>query len=41
MLICAACGKPTRVGFRPISGSQGQSQGKKKIRYCKKCEATV
>lgn len=34
MLICNACGKPTRVGFRSIDG-------KKKIRYCKKCEATV
>lgn len=34
MLICDACGKPTRVGFRSMDG-------KKKIRYCKKCEATV
>ena len=41
MLICDACGKPTRAGFRLIDGSRERSQGKKKIRYCKKCEATV
>ena len=41
MLICDACGKPTRAGFRSISGSRDLPQGKKKIRYCKKCEATV
>jgi large subunit ribosomal protein L24 len=33
MIVCDACNKPTRVGYR--------SQGKKKIRYCKKCKATV
>lgn len=33
MLFCDACNKPRRVGYR--------MQGGKKIRYCKKCEATV
>lgn len=33
MIVCDACNKPTRVGYR--------SDGKKKIRYCKKCKATV
>lgn len=33
MLICEACGKATRVGYRV--------EGKKKIRFCKKCQATV
>jgi len=33
MLVCDACGKPTRIGYREINN--------KKIRYCKKCEATV
>lgn len=32
-LFCDACGKPTRTGYR--------TEGKKKIRYCKKCKATV
>lgn len=33
MLFCDACNKPRRVGYR--------MEGKKKIRYCKKCEATI
>ena len=32
-LLCEACGKPTRVGYRFANN--------KKVRYCKKCEATV
>lgn len=32
-LVCANCGKPTRVGHR--------FEGDKKVRYCKKCEATT
>lgn len=34
MIVCNACGKPTRVGYRLADGG-------KKIRYCKKCEATI
>ncbi|MBI2506719.1 MAG: 50S ribosomal protein L24 [Candidatus Colwellbacteria bacterium] len=33
MLVCEACGKPTRAGYRQAD--------KKKVRYCKKCKATV
>jgi len=34
MLICSACGKPSKVGYRsPEKGN--------KERYCKKCNATV
>jgi large subunit ribosomal protein L24 len=33
-LICASCGKPARVGFRP------QADGRK-VRYCKRCDANV
>ena len=33
MLFCDACGKPTRAGYR--------IEAKKKVRYCKKCEAIV
>lgn len=32
-VICGACGKPTRVGYRVTEDS--------KQRYCKKCEATI
>ncbi len=33
MLVCNSCGKPTRVGHK--------SEGDSKVRYCKKCKATV
>lgn len=33
MLICSSCKEPTRVGFR--------IEGAKKVRYCKKCKATL
>lgn len=34
MLVCANCKNPTRVGFRVEAGG-------KKVRYCKKCQATT
>ena len=33
MLVCESCKMPTRVGFR--------MEGARKVRYCKKCEATT
>ena len=33
MLVCSACGKPTRVGHR-----RERDQG---VRYCKKCKAVI
>lgn len=33
MIVCNACNKPTRVGYRVTND--------KKVRYCKKCEATI
>lgn len=36
-LVCAACGKPTRVGF----SIQGSADKKKKVRMCKKCNKPV
>ena len=33
MLICTSCKEPTRVGSR--------LDGAKKVRYCKKCKATI
>lgn len=38
MIVCQACNKPVRVGYRIRNGSTGSPQ---KVRYCKKCEATV
>ncbi len=32
LLVCKNCKKPARVGFRDLDS--------KKVRYCKKCEAT-
>jgi large subunit ribosomal protein L24 len=32
-LICPSCSKPTKVGFR--------FEGKKKVRYCKKCNKSL
>ncbi len=32
-LICASCKNPTRVGYRV--------EGSAKVRYCKKCKATI
>lgn len=34
MLWCASCNHPTRVGFR-------WNDDGKKVRYCKKCDATI
>ena len=33
MLVCSSCGKPTRVGHK--------EEGDNKVRYCKKCKATI
>ena len=33
MIVCGSCGKPVRVGYK--------QEGETKIRYCKKCQATV
>ncbi len=33
MLLCASCGRPTRIGFR--------LEGDKKNRFCKKCGASI
>lgn len=32
-LLCEACGKPTRAGYR--------LENNKKVRYCKKCKAII
>lgn len=33
MLVCPACGKPTRIGYKVIADS--------KVRICKKCEVEI
>jgi large subunit ribosomal protein L24 len=37
VLICPACGKPTRVGFE----TQGTGDKAKKIRICRKCKKPI
>ena len=34
MMVCSACTKPTRVGYR-------YSEGGKKLRFCKKCNEVM
>jgi large subunit ribosomal protein L24 len=34
MIVCPSCDEPTRVGFRV-------SDNGTKVRYCKKCDATI
>jgi large subunit ribosomal protein L24 len=34
MVVCAACAKPTRVGYR-------YTEDGKKVRFCKKCNKTM
>ena len=37
MIVCPACAKPTRVGYKYV-----ESDGKqKKVRFCKKCNETL
>lgn len=37
MIVCSACGKATRVGYKYI-----ESEGKqKKVRFCKKCNEVM
>ncbi len=37
MVVCPACNKPTRIGYRYI-----ESDGKrKKVRFCKKCNEII
>ena len=37
MVVCSACGKPSRVGYRYI-----EADGKrKKVRFCKKCNEVM
>ncbi len=33
MIICPSCKQPTRIGTR--------IEGKRKVRYCKKCQSTI
>ncbi|GFH62640.1 MAG: 50S ribosomal protein L24 [Candidatus Desulfovibrio kirbyi] len=37
MLVCSACGKPTRVGYRHVEVNGAQ----KKVRFCKKCNEVM
>ena len=39
-LVCKACGKVTRVGYR-IDSSTGSGQVGRKVRICRKCKSEV
>ena len=41
MLVCPKCGKTTRVGHKYIEENKEEKTKKKKIRYCKKCQASI
>jgi large subunit ribosomal protein L24 len=37
MVVCSACGKATRVGYRLLEAESGS----KKVRFCKKCNEVM
>ena len=45
MLVCPACGKPTRVGYDFVEKTDGNGESAKtktvKVRVCKKCKAEI
>jgi len=41
LLVCPACGKGTRVGFKFVEEISGDKKVKEKVRICKKCGKTI
>lgn len=41
MLVCPKCGKSSRVGHKYVEEKRDDQIKKKKIRYCKKCQASI
>jgi len=41
MLVCSACDKPTRVGYKYIEVVKNEAKEKKKVRVCKKCQQVI
>jgi large subunit ribosomal protein L24 len=41
ILVCSACDKPTRVGYKYIEVVKNEIKQKKKVRVCKKCKQVI
>ena len=41
ILVCKACDKPTRVGYKYIEVVKNEVKQKKKVRVCKKCKQVI
>lgn len=41
ILVCRACDRPTRVGYKYIETAKEGIKQKKKVRVCKKCQQVI
>lgn len=41
ILVCTACDKPTRVGYKYIEVVKNEVKREKKVRVCKKCKQVI
>jgi large subunit ribosomal protein L24 len=41
ILVCPACDKPTRVGYKYIEVVKNEVKREKKVRVCKKCKQVI
>jgi len=41
ILVCSACDKPTRVGYKYMEVVKNEIKQKKKVRVCKKCKQVI
>jgi len=41
ILVCSACDRPTRVGYKYIEIVKNDIKQKKKVRICKKCQQVI
>ena len=41
ILVCKACDKPTRVGYKYIEVMKNEVKQKQKVRVCKKCKQVI
>jgi large subunit ribosomal protein L24 len=41
ILVCPACDRPTRVGYKYIEVVKNEIKQKKKVRVCKKCKQII
>lgn len=41
LLVCAKCGKTTRIGYAFVDREGGQKKAKKKMRMCRRCKEPI